>query len=352
MSDDIRRRKDEHIAVCLREDVESGRRTGLGSLSLEYDALPDLALSEVDVSTKVLGRELAAPIIVGAMTGGTEEAARLNGRIARAAARCGLGMALGSQRAMLEDPSLTDTYAVREEAPGLPLLIGNIGAVQLNAGVRPSAIEAAAAAVGADAMAFHLNPIHEAVQPGGDTDFRGLTERLAEAVAASSRPCLVKEVGAGISEKTAKKLAAIPFAGVEVAGVGGTSWVRVEGLRASSDSPRARAGDCLAGFGVPTLESLRYCRAAFGDRLVIASGGIRDGHDIAVALALGADAVAVARPVLLAAVESEEAIAAFLETLVFELRVLCFAAGAKDVADLRAVKLVDEAGRVVERGGP
>jgi len=336
---EIARRKDEHLEICLTQEVESGVATGLGRYRLEYDALPEIDLAEVDLRCILLGRPLQAPLLVGAMTGGSERAAELNRRLARAASRVGVGMALGSQRAMLVQPELAASYAVREQAPDLPLLLGNLGAVQLGRGLDAAEVNRAVAAVAADGVCLHLNPLQEALQPGGDTAWSGLCRRLAEVAPRLSVPVLLKEVGAGISRRTAEKLARLPVQGVEVAGVGGTSWALVESRRAPAGSVRAEVGRRLAGFGVPTAESIRICREVLGDRLVLASGGIRTGMDVAVALALGADAVALARPLLVAAARSEDAVVHALQLLIDELRVICFCTGSKNLADLRQVRL-------------
>ena len=338
----IRDRKDAHIDVCLEQDVSSsGLATGLSGYTLEYDALPELELSQVDLQTELFGRTLRAPLFVGAMTGGSDRAGEINQVLARAAARVGVGMALGSQRAMLVDPNLTRTYAVRDAAPDLPVLIGNIGAVQLNYGVSTADVARLAIAVGADAINFHLNPLQEAIQPEGDTNFSGLLERMAEVIPNLPVPALVKEVGSGLSLRTARKLAQLPIAGLETAGVGGTSWAKVESFRAPPASVQAEVGVRLAGFGVPTAASIRACRAALPeDRLVVASGGIRTGMDVAVALALGADVVALAQPLLAAAVESEDAAVHALESIIYELTVICFCTGAKSVAELRGVRVI------------
>ncbi len=297
-------RKDHHLDVVLHEDVGSrGPAVGLGRYTLEYDALPELDLADVSLATELLGKRLSAPLIVGAMTGGSDRASAVNARLARAAAKVGLGMALGSQRAMVLRPELTSTFAVRRHAPALPLLFGNVGAVQLNdpvahGGVDAAVVEKMVRSVDADALFFHLNPLQEAIQPEGDTRFAGLASRLASTTAALPFPCLAKEVGSGISEKTARKLRAAGLAGVEVAGTGGTSWAHVEAHRAAPASVHAEVGVRLAGFGVPTAESLRVARRVFDTGTVIASGGIRTGMDVAVALAMGADAVALAAPLL------------------------------------------------------
>ncbi|MCK5796390.1 MAG: alpha-hydroxy-acid oxidizing protein, partial [Deltaproteobacteria bacterium] len=199
-------------------------------------------------------------------------------------------------------------------------------------------------AVDADGVNFHLNPLQEAIQPEGDTRFSGLTDRLKEVFEDLDRPALVKEVGAGISRRTAQKLARLPLAGVEVAGVGGTSWAQVESYRAAPGSAEAATGRALAGFGVPTAASLRLCREELPSGVaLVASGGIRTGMDIALALALGADVVALARPLLAVAAESEAAIITALEHLLHELKVIMFCAGARDVAALRDVRVLTSA---------
>ena len=341
VADDVQRRKDHHIDVVLDEPVRSPpAATGLGGLMLEYDALPEVDLDSVDLSTTVLGRALRAPIIIGAMTGGTARTGEINRVLAMAAARVGVGMALGSQRAMWADPSVAHTFAVKEHAPDLPLLIGNMGAVQLNYGLDSDGLNQVIEAVGADALNFHLNALQEAIQPEGDTRFSGLFGKLGGVIPHVGVPCLVKEVGAGISAKTAAKLARLPLAGVEVAGVGGTSWAAVESYRAGRDPRREQSGRRLAGFGVPTAASVRLVRGAFPQRLVVASGGIATGMDAAVALALGADAVALAGPLLRAATEGVDAVVQVLESLIFELRVIAFCTGSATLSDLQAVQVM------------
>jgi isopentenyl-diphosphate Delta-isomerase len=338
---DLEGRKNAHLDLCLDEDVGSNASTGLGGFSFEYDALPEVDLADVDLSCEVAGKPLKAPIVIGAMTGGTTRAGEINRRLARAAERCGVGLALGSQRAMISKPELTRTFVVRDVAPDLPLLFANVGAVQLNYGVTAADIDRAVVDVGADVVNFHLNALQEAIQPEGDTNFVGLAAKLADTIPALSVPAFAKEVGAGIGPKAAAKLAALPLAGVETAGVGGTSWAKVESYRAPAASAQAEVGRRLAGFGIPTAKSIPICRAAFGPcRTVVASGGIRTGMDIAVAIALGADVGALARPLLEAANESEEAAVAVLEALIYELRVICFCVGARDLAGLRDATLV------------
>jgi isopentenyl-diphosphate Delta-isomerase len=348
----IAERKDSHLSLCLAGDVEpSGPGgAGFGALRFDHDALPEVDLADVRTDVVLLDRPLAAPLVVGAMTGGTPRAGEVNRRLAAAAARCSVGLALGSQRRMLQDPSTRATYAVRDAAPDLPLLLGNLGAVQLNYGVTAADVRALVEAVGADAFQFHLNPLQEAIQPEGDTRFAGLLARLREVAPALGIPVLVKEVGSGISETTARKLRDLPIAGVETSGVGGTSWSRVESLRAGDPARRA-LGELFASWGIPTAESVAICRRALPDRIVIASGGIRNGIEAAKAIALGADAVALSLPILRAAERSVDAAAEEIERIREELRTAMFLTGCRTVADLRQRRLVaapDLAGRARE----
>lgn len=331
-------RKDSHLALCLDREVEAGT-TGFEQLRFDHDALPEIDEASVCTDVELLGRRLAAPIVIGSMTGGTPRAGEINRRLALAAEACGVAMALGSQRRMLEDPGTLATYAVREAAPRLPLLFGNLGAVQLNYGVGLREVRGLVAAVGADAFLFHLNPLQEAIQPEGDTRFSALLPKLRDLAPAVGVPVLLKEVGAGISRTTAAKIRELPVAGVETSGVGGTSWSRVESLRAADPVQRS-TGERFARWGTPTVESIVVCREALPDRLVIASGGLRHGIDVAKALALGADAAALSLPLLRAADRSAEDAALALRCVIHELRTVMFLTGCRTVAELRRRALV------------
>lgn len=334
-------RKDSHLSLCLTEPVEltSGGANGFAELRFDHDALPEIDRASVSVEVELLGKRLAAPVVVGAMTGGTPRAGEVNRRLALAAERCGVGLALGSQRKMLEDPSTRATFAVRDAAPRLPLLFGNLGAVQLNYGVGAREVRRLAEEVGCDAFLFHLNPLQEAIQPEGDTRFSGLVSRLRAVAPEVGLPVLLKEVGAGISRTTALKIRELPVAGVETSGVGGTSWSKIESLR-TADPVQRTTGELFARWGVPTAESIAVCRSVLPDRVVIASGGIRNGIEAAKALALGADAVAVALPLLRAAERSADEAALAIARLVEELRTAMFLTGCRTVSDLRRRPLV------------
>lgn len=346
MTDLLQRRKDHHIDIVLGERV-AGHDPALafGRYTLEFDALPEVDLDDVDLSCTVLGRRLRAPVLIGAMTGGTDRTGEINRTLAKAAARVGVGMALGSQRPMLAHPDAVASYAVRDAAPDLPLLVGNLGAVQLRKGVGVADVRRLVRDVGADALNLHLNALQEAIQPEGDTTFAGLRDRIADLAPEVGVPVLVKEVGAGLSERAARKLVDLPIAGLEVAGTGGTSWAAVEAYRAEAHDVRQAIGLRLAGFGVPTPVSLRIVRRLVDERapgkIVVGSGGLRTGMDLAVCLALGATVVATAKPLLEAAVQGVDATVEALEGLLAELRILAFCCGATTVADLRRVRVID-----------
>jgi isopentenyl-diphosphate Delta-isomerase len=333
-------RKDSHLALCLQEEVEYPLpASGFGELRFDHDALPEVDLAAVSTEVDLLGKRLAAPLVIASMTGGTPRAGEINRRLALAAEACGVGMALGSQRKMLEDPSARATFTVREAAPRLRLLFGNVGAVQLNYGVGLREVRRLVDAVRADAFLFHLNPLQEAIQPEGDTRFSGLLAKLRAIAPEVGVPVLLKEVGSGISRTTAEKIRDLPVAGVETSGVGGTSWSRIESLRAKDDVQRT-TGELFARWGIPTPESVATCREVMPDRVVIASGGLRNGIEAAKALALGADAVSLALPLLKAADRSVEDAVLALRRVMEELRTAMFVTGCRTVADLRRRRLV------------
>ena len=329
-------RKNSHLQICLDEQVEfgSGGANGLAAYRFDHDALPEVSKAEINLEVTLFGKKLAAPILVGAMTGGTERAGEINRRLALAAEKCRIGFALGSQRKMLEKPELRSSYAVREHAPSLPLLVGNIGAVQLNYGVGLPELKRLVSEVGCDAFNFHLNPLQEAIQPEGDTNFSGLLAKLSTVIPSLGVPVLVKEVGSGISETTALKLRGLGLAGIETSGIGGTSWSKIESLRTSNSIQRT-TGELFARWGVPTAESVIICRKHFPDLVVIASGGMRNGIEAAKAIALGADAAAFALPMLKAAEVSVEAAVEAISQVIEELRTALFVTGCRNVADLR-----------------
>lgn len=333
--DELARRKLSHIDACLHRSVEyTTRTTGFERYDLPYSALPESDLAAVDTSCQFLGRRLAAPVLIGAMTGGADLSARINRNLAIAAQELGVGLMLGSQRVMLADPGAVASFTVREHAPDV-LLVGNLGIGQLNKGYGAAELRRAITEVGADALALHTNPLQESCQPGGDTDFTGLLAKLPGVLAEVGYPVLLKEVGHGISARVVSAVAGAGFAAVDVAGAGGTSWAKVEQLvrHGAVTSPD------LAEWGIPTARALVDARAAAPGLPLVASGGIRSGVDAAKALALGASAVAVARPLLAPAVDSPDAAVAWLGRFLEELRVAMHCTGSRDLAALRRVEL-------------
>lgn len=327
-------RKLDHVRINLREDVSSAATSGFERYRLAHRALPEIDLADVDPRTTVFGRSLDAPFLVSSMTGGAPGLAALNRRLAEAAQRRRIAIGVGSQRAAVESPSAAASFRVRDVAPDC-LLLANLGAVQLNYGYGVDACRGVVEAIGADALILHLNPLQEAVQPGGDTRFGGLLRRIGEVVAALDVPVVVKEVGWGIGAEDARRLFETGVAAVDVAGAGGTSWTEVERHRAA-DARGAAVAAAFRGWGLPTAECLVAARAVAGHGLVFASGGIRDGIDAAKALALGASLVGLAGPLLRAAEAGEEALDDALLVLERTLRVAMFAAGAADLAALAA----------------
>ncbi len=335
-------RKSEHIRINLEEDVAFERvSTGFERYRLLHRALPDANLEDIDTSVGLLGRRLQAPLLISSMTGGTPEAKTINRRLAEGAQATGIGLGLGSQRAAIEDPTLADTYRVRDLAPDV-LLLANLGAVQLNYGYGPDECSHAVDMVEADALILHLNPLQEALQPDGNTAFAGLLGRIEDVCRTLEVPVVVKEVGWGISAAVARELVEVGVSAIDVAGAGGSSWSQVEMHRAVTEHQRKVAG-AFVDWGIPTVESLRMAREAAPEIPVIASGGIRDGIQIAKAVALGAAACGVAGPFLPAAVESTAAVIELIDLLVDQLRIAMLAAGARDTEALKSATF-DRAG--------
>lgn len=331
----VAERKLAHLDLCAREDVESHGSTLLEEVQLLHDALPELSFEEVDPSVDLLGRRLHAPILVAGMSGGAPRARELNRAIAAAAQKCGLGMGVGSQRAMLLDPSCADTYRVRDVAPDI-LLLGNIGVVQARE-AGPARVAGLVEAIGADALCVHLNPTQELVQDEGDRDFRGCLAAIERLVRELPVPVIVKETGCGFSPRTAARLRDAGVAIVDASGAGGTSWSGVEALRGSA---RQQAlGAALREWGIPTAASIHFARRA-GLR-VIASGGIRSALDVVRALALGADAAALALPFLRAhAAGGERAVLETAERLAEAVRAVLLLVGARRSEDVRRLPRV------------
>lgn len=327
-------RKADHVRINLEKDVAAkGVASGFESYRFVNCALPEIDLSEVDTRSTVFGRELATPILISCMTGGTAEAQRINGVLARVAQDQGLAMGLGSGRALLERPELLETFDVRDIAPDV-LLLANLGAVQLNKGYGVKECRRLIEMLRADALVLHLNAIQEAVQPEGDTVFRGLLEKIRVVCAELGAPVIVKEVGWGIAPDTVRLLFDAGVAAVDLAGAGGTSWSEVERHRIS-EKWRANVAAEFAGWGIPTAECLRAARRVQPRGMLVASGGIRTGLDVVKALALGADIAGVAGPFLRAAASGYDDASDLAREFAQVLRVAMFGLGERTLADLR-----------------
>lgn len=341
MEDRHERRKFDHLRIALEEEVEFPRlTTGFERFRLLHQALPEIDLDEVDCSVEIFGKELLAPLLISSMTGGTAEAETVNLRLAEAAQEKRIAMGLGSQRAAVEDSALEYTYQVRKTAPDI-LLMANLGAVQLNYGYGVDQARRAVEMIEADALILHLNPLQEALQPDGDWNWSGLLARIEEICRKIEVPVVVKEVGWGISGKVAKWLADAGVSAIDVAGAGGTSWSQVERFRAPN-AHWERLAAAFEDWGIPTAESLLMVKEAVPEMMVVASGGIRNGIEVAKALALGASMAGMASPFLKAASKSTEAVVEEIELIADQLRIACFASGARNVSELR------EPGRLLE----
>lgn len=330
-------RKQEHLRICLEEEVGSGITTGLERYALRHCALPEMALEEVRTETIFLGHPLRAPLLISAMTGGTPAARDINQRLATVAQDLGLAMGLGSQRTFLADPSVLGTYQVRRYAPDI-LLLANLGAVQLNHGMTVSDCLRAVESVEADALVLHLNPLQEALQPEGDTDFRGLLAKIEHVCHQLPCPVVVKEVGWGLSAEVARHLVEAGVSALDIGGAGGTSWSEVERYRSRSEADAALAA-AFINWGIPTADALLEVRHALPNVPLIASGGLENGVDMALCLALGADLCGMARTLLAPASESAETLHATIEIILRQLRVAMFCVGACTLTALDSSKV-------------
>lgn len=335
----IDQRKADHIKINLEQDVRSALTTGLENYRFTHEALPELDLNRLDTTLSLFGKRLAAPILISSMTGGTAEAETINLRLAEAAQETGIVMGVGSQRAAIEHPEQAKTFQVRRVAPDI-LLFANLGAVQLNYGYGIDHCRRAVDMIQADALILHLNPLQEAVQDAGDVNFAGLAKKIEEVCKQIEVPVIAKEVGWGISERTAKLLADCGVSAIDVAGAGGTSWSQVEMHRAPDEFTRQLAAT-FVGWGIPTADSILNVKKAIPDMTVFASGGIKDGLDIAKSIALGATLGGMAGQFLKAAAVSTEKAVEMMKFTKRQIEVTMFNAGAGNLESLKAGKLIE-----------
>ena len=337
-------RKADHLRICLEDDVQFRSLTnGLDKYRFTHSCLPELNFSDVDICTQFLNKTLKAPILISSMTGGTERAKIVNYRLAKAAQKYGLAMGVGSQRIAVENPDLADTFAVRSLAPDA-VLLANLGAVQLNYTYGLSECLRVVDILQADALILHLNALQECIQPNGDTNFKGLLGKIKQLCQQLNVPVIVKEVGNGISAAMATKLIDAGVAVIDVAGAGGTSWAKVESQRAENNIQR-RLGMTFADWGISTADCIVQIRQQYPDLPLIASGGLRNGLEVAKAIALGADLAGLAFPFLQAASESEAAVDEAVELLIAEIKTVLFCTGNANLSELKSSPSLNELAR-------
>ena len=320
-------KKDLHVKACLHHDVEAAVPSGFEKVKLR-GFFPEFCFSEMDTSCEFLGKTLALPLIIAPMTGGGSLSEKINMRLAKVAETLGLGMCLGSQKLMLDNLYSPDSYLLRGVAPTIPLL-ANIGLVHVKRG--KDYLLKAVESVDADALLLYVNPLQEVLQEGGEKDFCGILERLEEIMIDFPYPIILKEVGSGIPENLMKWAATkTAIRGIDVAGLGGTNWIRIEGLMADSDY------ELYEGLGTETATAIMTARKYVSDdRYLIASGGIRSGIDMAKALALGANIVAIGLPFLRWAVQSQGKIINGVDNLKKQLQVAMWYTGSKNIGELQ-----------------
>lgn len=336
--ENIKKRKIEHLSITLDPSSQIGS-TGFENYHFTHNALPEINFDEIDLSTTFLGKKVNYPFFISCMTGGVIEGKKLNRNLARAAQKHGIAMGVGSQRIAIEHPKLRDLFMAREDAPDIPI-IANVGLVQLNYGFGKKEFQEIVDMIEADALAVHINPIQEVIQPEGDRNFKGLLTKLKDVLPKLSVPIIAKEVGFGLSADVIKKLYSVGVRIFDTAGWGGTNWAFVEGMRREGFE---NLGKLFSQWGIPTAESIvmaNNLRKKFTEKItILGSGGIRNGIDIAKALALGSDLVGIAQPFAKAALVSQEEVEKLIERLAYELKVVMFGLGVKNIKELKNVKI-------------
>ncbi len=337
----IEQRKQRHIEVSLTKNVQSDIQTGLEQVKLVHRSLPETNLEDIKINTRLFGKEVKAPLIISALTGGTQKAKMINSTLAHVAEEFGIGIGVGSQRVAIENPEIADTFKiVRKKAP-TSLIIGNLGCPQLALGWDIQEAEKCINMIAADALAIHMNPLQESIQVNGQTKYKGILKKIEKITSHLETPVIMKETGSGIAYEEAEKIEKAGVSGIEISGLGGTSWAAVEHLIAkeAGKNDQEALGKNLWNWGIPTAISLVECRKTTNLK-IIASGGIRTGIDIAKSIALGADAAGIAQPFLIKSEEGEKALKEYVEQLVQELKVVMFLVGAKNIEELKKSALV------------
>ncbi len=337
----IKKRKAEHIEICLNEKVDSDHNYW-NDVRLVHNALPEINKNEIDTRIDFLGKQLEYPIFIGAMSGGYEKGKILNDNCAKAASELKIGFCIGSQRAALENPELIESYSIVKQYD-IPFVMANIGGVQLiqqddKSPLTLDQIEKIINMIGADAVAIHLNLAHETVQPEGDQNAKGILKAITQV--AQRFPVIVKEAGSGISKEVALLLKDAGVKAIEVSGLSGTSWTAVEYYRAKAqkNKNKERLGKLFWNWGIPSPISVLECKAT--NLPIIGSGGIRNGLDVAKAIALGADSVSIAKSLLKNALKSSEDVKKQIEIIGEELKVAMFLTGCKNIEELQKTRYI------------
>lgn len=334
----IKSRKDDHIRINLEEDVRSTLSNGLEQYRFIHNALPEIDFKEIDLSQKLFNKKIALPILISSMTGGTPQAFQINQMLAQAAEKFGLAMGVGSQRAAIKNHTLVETFNVRKFAPNI-LLFSNLGAVQLNYGYGIDECKSAVEMIHADGLILHLNPLQEAIQPEGDTNFSGLLKKIEIICHNLPVPVVVKEVGWGISDVLARQLLNIGVSAIDVSGAGGTSWSQVERFRLV-DPIGIKVAEAFLDWGIPTADALVKVRSSFPDIPIFASGGLKTGMDVAKSLALGANLAGMASVFLKSAVVSLDHLIETITIIERIIRISMFVTGSKDLTSFSTGKII------------
>jgi isopentenyl-diphosphate delta-isomerase len=333
----IESRKDDHIRINLEKNVQSKIETGLNDYQFIHNALPEINLDSVNTEQFLFGKSVKLPILISSMTGGTEQAQTINHILSEAAEKFGLAMGVGSQRAAISNPDLSDSFRVRQIAPNI-LLFANLGAIQLNYGFGVEECIKAVEMIGADALILHLNALQEAIQPEGDTKFSGLLGKIGSICNLRRFPVIVKEVGWGIGSDLAKKLIDVGVAAIDVSGAGGTSWSQVERFRLTN-AQEIEVAESFIDWGIPTASALVSVKKALPNAILFASGGLKNGKDLSKCIALGANLAGLAGHFLKTAMVSSDELINSIAIMKRILRISMFATGSKNIEDFQKNKI-------------
>eukprot|EP01061_Rhynchopus_euleeides_P040387 TRINITY_DN6950_c0_g1_i1.p1 TRINITY_DN6950_c0_g1~~TRINITY_DN6950_c0_g1_i1.p1 ORF type:complete len:372 (+),score=113.57 TRINITY_DN6950_c0_g1_i1:57-1118(+) len=336
-AEQIAKRKLDHINICLNDNIEPCLGSPFDKYRLPYNALPELDLSKIDLSTNFFNWKISCPLVISSMTGGEDHGRVINENLAKACEAENIPFGLGSMRIINRYPKAKHTFDVKSFCPNAPMF-ANLGLVQLNYGFGVAEVQNLINSVKADGLFIHVNHLQEAVQPEGDLNFEGLYDKLEKILPHIKVPVIVKEVGHGIDKATAERLYQMGISHIDVAGVGGSSWAWIEGRRQKDYSESENLGYIFRDVGIPTDESLLLCRSVSPKLRLVASGGVRNGLDMAKAIGLGADYVSCAKPFLRPAMTSPEAVIQVIRRFKKEMAVAFFASGAANVAAMQRLK--------------